>query len=238
MAFIKRERKTIRESLLLFFIPVVSILLWGGFVLDQWRRVTESYWINPTTSDIFLQVFEKFFGGTINYEGKDFLLTIVFILTGFVIALWITNEKTEKPEETTVFLFTSFTPIVISYLISSLWVPNFHERYIIASVPLLILFSAVSLYQLVQHGSKKLPYIVISLVLIYIVSSVQAAEKIVRTTTKPPINYAVGEILKKAQVGDIIVPKEYLNFLEIKYYVKRANSQIPVYALSSSGEIV
>ncbi len=56
--------------------------------------------------------------------------------------------------------------------------------------------------------------------------------------TKPVINYGVGEVLKRAKDGDIIVPKEYLNFLETKYYVRRSGSSIPVYAFSPSGEIV
>ncbi len=237
IAFVKRERETIRESLLLFFIPVVSILFWGGFVLNQWRKVTESFWINPTTSDMFLQTFENFFGGPINYEGRGFLLTVVFILSGFVIASWVVNEKKEKLEATA-FLLVSVAPIVIAYLISSLWVSNFHERYVIASVPLLILLAAVSLHRLQALRGDTLSYVLVSILVVYLVSSIQAAEKIVRLTTKPSINYAVNEILTKAREGDIIIPEEYLNFLETKYYVKRSGSSIPVYALSSSGKIV
>lgn len=235
--FIKREITTIKELLMLFALPLLTVLLWISFVWNQWRKVTESFWISPTTSGIFLQTFEKFFGGPNNFDGRDFLLTIVFILSGFVIAAWLVGSKTEKFKEI-VFLFVSLIPIIVSYLISSLWVPNFHERYVIASLPLLILFCSVSIHRLVINGSKKLSYILISLLVVYLISSVQSAEKIVRMPTKPVINYGVGEVLKRAKDGDIIVPKEYLNFLETKYYVRRAGSSIPVYAFSPSGEIV
>ncbi len=233
-----RTKAYMIDSLKLFLFPIISIFFWATFVWGQWTKIADTFWIKPPTTGIFLQTFESFFGGPNFFEGRDFLLTIVFILMGFVIASWITNEKTEKFEDTSVFLFVSLAPIIISYLISSLWVPNFHERYVIASVPLLILFSAVSLHQLVLYRGKSIPYVVVSLLVLYLAFSVQVAEKIVRTPTKPPINYAVDEILKKAQEGDIIVPKDYLSFLETKYYVKRAGASIPVYALSSSGEIV
>lgn len=232
------ERNFVQKTGKTFLLPAISILFWGGFVLGQWQRAVESFWINPVTSGIFLQTFHKFFGGPIFFDGQDFLLTIAFILSGFVIAAWTTVHKDHEEKYGIVFLLVAITPIIISYMISSLWVPNFHERYVIASVPLLIIFSAISLHKLVMHGGKNLSYILISLIVVYLVSSVQIAEKIVRTPTKPHINYAVGEILKRAQEGDSIVPKDYINFLETKYYVRKAGSSSPVYALSPSGEIV
>lgn len=232
------EKGFIQETGKMFLLPAISILFWGGFVLGQWQRAVESFWINPVTSGMFLQTFRNFFGGPIFFDGQDFLLTIAFILSGFVIAAWTTVHKSQEEKYEIVFLLVSVTPIIISYIISSLWVPNFHERYVIASTPLLIIFSAVSLHKLSSGGSKNMSYIVVSLIVVYLVSSIQAAEKIVRTQTKPSINYAVSEILKKTEQGDIIVPKDYLNFLETKYYVRRVGSSIPVYALSSSGEIV
>lgn len=232
------ERNFVQETGKTFLLPVISILFWGLFILGQWQRAVESFWINPVTSGVFIQTFEKFFGGPLFFEGQDLLLTIAFILSGFVITAWVTIQREHEEKHEIVFLLVSLTPILISYIISSLWVPNFHERYLIASVPLLIIFSAILLYKLVVHGGKNLSYVIVSLAVLYLVSSIQAAEKIVRIQTKPHINYAVEEILKKARGDDVIVPKEYLNFLETKYYVRQAGSSIPVYALSSTGEIV
>lgn len=236
---LKDKNKTaIKRFLALFTLPIITTFLWGNFVIKQWGRVVESFWINPTTSGIFLETFEKFFSGPIDIEGKTFTLTIALILGAFVLSFFITHREDKADFPIMVLPIAAFLPIVASYLISSVWVPNFHERYVIASIPLLIIFSAVSLYRLILKSSRNLSYFIISFIILYLVSSIQLTEKIVRTPTKPPVNYAVNEILKNAKEGDIILPKEYVNFLETKYYIRKANSLVPIYALSQAGEIL
>ena len=79
--------------------------------------------------------------------------------------------------------------------------------------------------------------VVLSFGVAYLLFGWQASEEILRKTTKPPINYAVNQVLSQTKEGDIIIPKDILNFLETKFYVEKSGSKIPVYLYYPTGEM-
>jgi len=134
-----------------------------------------------------------------------------------------------------VFLFS--IPFLIVYVISSFWVPIYHERFLIPILPLFIIWIAYSLCKL-SKLNKSLSYFIFAIAIAYVLFGIQSTEEIMKKTTKPAINYGVKQVLAKAQPGDVIIPESNLNFLETKYYVQKSGKDIPVYAYSPNGKIV
>lgn len=167
-------------------------------------------------------------------------LTLVLIFMGF--SYWVVEVVENKTKEfmkrknlSLVFLF--LIPFFIVYVVSSLWTPIYHERFLIPILPIFIIWVVYSLFKLCQLN-KSLSYFIFAIAIAYVLFAVQSSEEIVRKTTKPAINYGVSQVLSQARPGDVIIPESILNFLETKYYVKRSGKEIPVYAYSSDGKIV
>jgi len=238
-AFINKHRlkETQNEILQLFTFPILSLLVWGSVVWQQWTKVASGFWIKPATFSLFLNSFEKYSRGDLSYSVQPLLYTFTLALCFFAFAYWVWREqKEEQGSNLLLIAFVILIPTLITYFISALFAPIYDERYLIGTAPLLIFLIGYSLNRLFEVNHK-LRYVVISFVAIYVLLLIQTSQEIVIISTKSPINYAVSQILSKAQTGDIIIPQSDLNFLEVKWYVKQSSSSIPVYALAPNGKI-
>lgn len=234
--YINRGKLKTKEGLEFLGFPVFATLLWGSVIWSQWTKVAEGFWINQATSSIFLRSFEMYTKGDLSYPTQPLLYVFSLILAFFAFSYWIRKEKEENTNIPLLFFFVALIPTVITYVISALFTPIYHERYLIATVPMLILIIGYSLYKLYCFNLN-LRNIIVAFTAIYMVLLIQSGEQIIGLTTKPAINWGINQILSKAQEGDVIVPKDNLNFLEIKYYVERSGRNIPVYAYSPDGKI-
>ncbi|GEM_PF-2357256 len=234
--YANRSRLSIKEGLGIMGFPLLTILLWGSVIWNQWTKVAEGFWIKQTTSSIFLHSFEQYTRGDLSYPIQPMLYTITLILTFFAFSYWVWKKIEEDTKPILLLFFLLILPTLITYLISALFAPIYHERYLIATVPVLILITGYSLYKL-YHANPNVRSALIAFIAIYTVLLIQASEQIIAATTKPAINWGVGQILSKAQSGDFIVPESTLNFLETKYYVKKSGSDIPVLAYQPDGKI-
>lgn len=238
--FIYAHEHTIRTEIGKFLkfaiLPSIAILSWGSIIYTQWTKVATDFWIKQTTSSTFIHSFEQFTRGDIYYPTQPMLYTITLILCLFAFSYWVWKHKEEEGEALSLIFFVAVIPLLVTYIISALFAPIYHERYLIGTTPMLAIFVGWSLYKL-YINNKKVRNLLIGFVGIYLVLLIQSSEQIVSTTTKPAINYSVNQVLSKAIDGDIIIPEDQLNFLEVKYYVKRSGSTIPVYAYNSGGKI-
>lgn len=239
--FINRKQLKSRiidnDTLSILALPIASLIIWGGVIWNQWVQVSQGFWITQATSSIFLHSFEMYSRGDLNYSVQPMVYTITTILCFFAFAYWINRDKKEEESKTpSLLFFVMLLPIVITYIISALFTPIYHERHLIAADPLLILLVGYSLYK-VYETNAHLRMVLVGFIAVYTMLLIQGSEQIVSTTTKPAINYAVSQIISKAKPGDVIVPQQNINFLEIKYYVEHSGKTISVYSYTSDGKI-
>lgn len=235
-------KKEVVKFLSAFGLPLLVLLGWMRFLWDQWVKVAEGFWIDTKTSAIFVDAFRAFFQGSTDYPSKAMFYNLSLVLIFLTISYWIARRVQKKSGDLSnkdgIFLVFIFSiPFLLTYVISTLWVPIFHERYLIAVLPLLIVWVAYSLNELC-HLDKAFSSLVLAIVAAYVLFAVQSTEEILRITTKPAINYGVDQVLSKAKSGDVIVPESNLNFLETKYYVRKSGKNIPVLAHSPDKRVV
>jgi len=228
--------KNMKKTISLFLFPAIAFFAWGMVIWNQWVRVGHEFWIKPVTSAIFLETFESFTRGDLNYPARHFLVLVSLMLVFFAASFWIWKKTKETNHFASLLFFASLGPIVIAYTISALFAPIFFDRYLIASVPLFISLVAFSLFRFVKENPAKQMAIVVFLsclgaFLLY------ASEQVLNSYQKPAINWAVSQVIEKAKPGDVIIPKDVLNYMETRWYVQESHANIPVYAYAPTGKI-
>jgi mannosyltransferase len=226
-----------KDTLRLFSLPSAVMLVWGAIIWNQWAKVAGGFWIETPSTSVWLLSLEKYSSGTGGGPLQSHLYLISFVLLFFGLSYWIW-KRVEDDKKAFIGLLCSltFVPTAITYVISALFSPIYHERYLISAVPFAIIMIGYSLWKLHQ-GNPSIRNVLLGLISIYLTLVVIASEQLVVRPTKAPINYAVDQVLKQAQPGDVVVPEQALNFLETKFYLRSRGSSIPVYAFSEDGKI-
>lgn len=233
--FINKAKLQLSSSLRLTIFPSLVIFLWGSFILAQWSNLKHGFWIpKPALSD-FLHSLEIFSSGEISYPLKSTLYLISKILLAGAGLIWI-KEYNNKNNQLLVLIFAlAFMPPFIIFLFSQFFTPLYYERYLILTVPMLILFTGYSLERL--RSNFAIRFVLGGFVAIYITVLIIAGIQVVSQSTKPAVNSGVMQILSQAEKDDIIIPQNMLNFLETKFYVEESGKDIPVLAYSPDGKI-
>ena len=236
----KSLKSKMKQFILFFSLPIIVFIGWCGVLWNQWTRLAGGYWLEPKTSTAFIDTFRVFFQGGLDYSSKAMLYNLTLSLFILALSYWLIRVSKGKKvitKNSSLFLFLSAIPLLIVYVISSFWIPIYHERYLIPILPIIIIWMVYSLSRL-SKVQKSFSYLTLSLSVAYLLFAVQGSEEILRKTTKPSINWGVSQILDKAKHGDIIIPETNLNFLETKYYAQKSDKDVPVYAYAPSGTIV
>ncbi len=236
-------KERLKEGIKLFFLPLAVFGFWLSFLWNQWVKVASGFWLENSTSSIFVEAFRKYAMGTVDYPSKGMLYNISLVLLFLTFGFWLMEiikvnlkELVAKHREALFTVSLMFFPFLVTYLVSWFWIPIYHERYLIPVLPLFIVFIVYSLYKFSKIKTS-LMVLVLSFGVAYLLFGWQASEEILRKTTKPPINYAVHQVLFQAQKEDVIIPRDILNFLETKFYVERSGKTIPVFLYYPEGEI-
>lgn len=234
LSFPKKEN--IRKTLEFSLFPLLSLLVWGNILWHQWTKVASGFWITETTSGIFLHTLESYTYGDLQWVSQDLLFMVSLVLLFFAFSYWVGNNNEDDKKNALLLCVGAIGPVVITYIVSAFFVPIYHERYLIATAPLLIVLTGFSLYRFVHSHPKLQPYVV-AFMAGYFILLWQLGEYTVKTTTKPAINYGVNQVLDQVSPSDVIIPKDVLNFLEVKYYVATQGSKVPVFAFAPKGNI-
>lgn len=230
------KKENIRKTLEFSLFPAVSLVVWGNILWHQWTKVASGFWITETTSGIFLRTLESYTYGDLQWVSQELLFMVSLVLLFFAFSNWVGNNNEDDKKSALLLFVGAIGPVVITYFVSAFFVPIYHERYLIATAPLLILLTGFSLYRFV-HSHPRLQLYVVAFVAGYFILLWQLGEYTVQKTTKPAINYGVNQVLEQALPNDVIIPKDVLNFLEVKYYVMTNGSKTPVFAFVPKGEI-
>ena len=237
------NKERLKEGIKLFFLPLAVFGFWLSFLWNQWVKVASGFWLENTTSSIFVEAFRRYAMGVVEYPSRGMLYNISLVLLFLSFSFWLLEinkinlkELIVKHKEIFFIVLLIFFPFLVTYLVSWFWIPIYHERYLIPVLPLFIVFIVYSLYKL-SRIKMSLMVLVLSFGVTYLFFGWQASEEILRKTTKPPINYAVSQVLPQVKEGDIIIPKDILNFLETKFYVEKSGNKVPVYMYYPKGDI-
>lgn len=233
---VNRANIPLKKSLNLITVPILSLLIWGGVMWSQWIKVAQGFWITQSTSSIFLHTLETYSKGDLSYSIQPLFYMVSLIVLFFAFSYWVWYDRKEENSSILLIFLAGIIPVFITYFISALFAPIYHERYLIATDPLFILLAGYSLYRLYEYNTR-IRTILIAFIAIYVALLIQGSEQIIGSSTKPAINYSVNQILARASDNDVIIPKDFLNFLETKYYVERSGRKIKTYAYSSTGKI-
>lgn len=234
--FINRTKFQFSSFLKLVSFPLLMVMLSAGAIWIQWSKFTHGFWISKPTASTLINSFEIFSSGEFAYPIKFTLYLFSIILAAFAGFYWIRKDKIDNKHNVLLILLLIFIPILAVFIFSLFFTPLYYERYLILTAPLLILFIGYSLKKLLQVNSAA-RIILSGFIVIYLTILVIASMQIVSKSTKADIASSIREILSLARKHDVIIPKNALNFLEIKYYVKKSGKNIPVYAYSPDGTI-
>ena len=193
----KQLKTRLVQGVFLMALPSITVLSWGLVIWNQWERVGSGFWIKQVTTSIFIDSFQKYSQGDISYPSQHMMFLISLILLFFAFSYWVWKKDREETHIPALLFAIALIPIGITYAVSALFVPIYHERYLISTVPMLILLIGYSLNQtLLFNPARKILLIVF--VSAYFAILVLSSGEITGQTTKSSINWAVRQILSRA----------------------------------------
>ena len=220
----------LQGSILLLFIP------WLPFVLAQTTRIINKGLpiIGPPTLEKFYRTMETFSGnGIILYI--FFLIGMIYVLRLYKKIRLDKNKKNRKEEIKSsgiIFLLGwLFVPIIISMAISYFIMPIYVDRYVIASLPSLIL-----IFSMMTYNIRK-TVIILALLIIFIVPTISATERYYEKPQKEEWKKAVNYIEAHKKDGDFIIIFPEFRGLPFAYYYNKTNNRSDFKATNNITEI-
>lgn len=220
----------LQGSILLLFIP------WLPFVLSQTTRIVDKGMPiigNPTL--------EKFYRTMVVFSGNDSVLYI-FLLIGIygtihALRLYFLNKNKKegkreiKISEYIFLLGWLLIPIIISIVISYFITPIYVDRYVIASLPALILIFSV----LINNFRKTI--IVLVVLILFIIPTISDATRYYDKPQKEEWRKAVNYIEEYKKDGDFIIIFPEFRGLPFAYYYETSGSNDDFKATNNVTEI-
>lgn len=190
-------------------------LAWLPWLWQQANTMNEGQWLGLQAGWWWFNSLKIFLLSDLNYVIKPLLLIVSLALLVLGLKRW--NR----------LLSLAIIPLLLIQIISRLWIPLYLERYLLPSLPLLVVGIGLNL--------KKIKWIK-PLALIYLAMLLTAVIFSSRQETKPPMRQAVAKIVSAKQLGEIIVTQQPINYLEVYYYLKQSGNQDRLYSLLLPGE--
>lgn len=196
-------------------ISLMAWLVWLPIFWMQFKRVVNETWIQPM-GWLFLTVsLQIFFLGYGQIKILDLACQLAIIL--LVVAL-----AGQLNKKTSLIFWLWLGPMLMAALFSKLVTPIYNERYLIAGIPMLIIWISEGLNQRKKLWAGLL-------VVAYLIINGWGVWQLLNKETKPRIREAVAQVMTKIKPGEVIIADSELNFLEVKYYSQKINKEIPVW---------
>ena len=131
---IKNNRESLKIWIISVAVIVVSYLPWIPIIFQQISRKMEIYWIEPITVHRFLEYFAYIFSPDCPflYENEPVTFSIFGLLLLIVaLVLLIKNNRDIDSKYAVIGMVICFIVPVIGVIISAIFRPFFHPRYII-----------------------------------------------------------------------------------------------------------
>ena len=193
-------------------LPLIFYLPWVPVLIAQTISKNKGFWLEKVTIfELFSSVF-TYLGG-FNYI--PVILTIVILVIYLAIVRLGFNKIKSKISK--ISLVFGFFPIVISVLVS-LFTPVFTVRYLIFTVPFLLLFFV----GLIDNQQKNIKAVLMSLVLILIMIYSYVDYFAFNNPTNYRYGYLAYEVLSETNIKpEQIITNSPIHYFGIKYYFER-----------------
>jgi len=198
-------------------------LAWVPWLWRQTDSLNQGMWIERQHGWFVFKTLKIFFTGDVAYPVQNlFWLAAIVLLIISVYRL----VKT-KPAPRNLILLTALIPPTAIYLESYLWVPLYLERYLLPSVPLLIIGLGLSLKPWRWSKYPAIAYLVLALVAIGQISGLE---------TKPAMKLAATDIAQQIRPEENIVVDQPINYLEMNFYLAQLGLADRLYSRLYPGE--
>lgn len=196
-------------------VPLIVWIMWLPVFWRQLTRVEQLTWIQPLGWMFLTVTIQRFFSGYSQIQILDLAGQLALIL---MVIAW----AGQKNQKTALTGWLWLGPILLAAGFSKIVSPIYNERYLIAAVPMLIIWIAQGLYR-----QKNL--IIKILICGYLAINGWGVWQLINKETKPGIRAAVLEIKQKIQPGEVILAGSEYNYLEVKYYSQKYLPGVPVW---------
>ena len=221
--------KHLHEGLSLFAIPFLTGSFWSIFLITQFNRISEEFWITEKTTYMFTHLLEKFGRGDIWHESQSAVYLFGLLITVFGTSYYIAKQEKMFDRVAVISLFLILIPITLTYYLSHFKTPIYHERYLISSLPLLVVFVSYGISKL--WSENRISKLLLTLLIGgFLYASYVSADEITHTANKPYIREEVQMILAKAQPTDLIMTEDPITYLEVKWYTEQVNRKSYTYS--------
>lgn len=191
-------------------LPALVIgVAWLPFAFGQMTRLNQGMWLDLPTG---------FWWWFASFKALTIKPVLTWLSLGLVLLSLIRPKK---------LLLLAVIPPLLAYLVSRFWVPIYLERYLLPTLPLLIVAVGLSLKQF-----KWIKY----LATIYLAVLTLVFIQVNQQTTKAPMRQAVKNIVSQIQSEEIIVTEQPINYLEVYYYLKQSGKENLLYSYLYPGE--
>jgi hypothetical protein len=225
-------REHLKESLwsgAKFFIPAgVLSSLWIAVTVLQFSRIAGSFWITENSLNMFADMLQTFTRGEIWHESYAAIYFFSLIMLVVGVSYFIAPKHKQLSPVATLAGFLSLIPIGITYVISHFKTPIYYDRYMIASLPMIIIaisYGVTRLWEERRVTRRGLTLLIVA----FMYSTFVSASQINDTSTKPPLNWAASQVIEEAHTGDIVISEDIINFLETKWYMRNNSKHLPAY---------
>ncbi len=174
---------------------------------------TQPFLETPSSQDLFNTYAQFIFGFQI-----DYLNTIIISMWPIVVLLaFFALQKSRKtPPEAFYFVMAAVVPVVAAFVLSVTIRPFYLSRYLIVSLPALIVFLAWAFSNYPKRLSLVLKSILVALISVTMVIQVVSPE----TPVKENYIDAVEYVSKNASSQDVIIAAAPFTIYPIEYYYK------------------
>lgn len=211
------------------FIPAgILSSLWSAVTILQFSRIAGSFWITENSFNMFADMLQTFTRGEIWHEAYAAIYFFSLIMLVIGVSYFIAPKKKNLSPVATLAVFLSIVPICITYIISHFKTPIYYDRYMIASLPMIIITVSYGVTKLWEERRVTRIGLTI-LIMSFMYSTFVSASQINDTSTKPPLNWAVSQVIEQARPGDIVISEDIINFLETKWYMRNNSKHLPAY---------
>lgn len=214
---LERGKKHFTYLLKQIAIPIIVFLPWVYFLFTQKASFSESFWIaKPSFQDILLLPGILYAGSEKEFNIGSIIFPVVFALL-LLGTIWVglrTMKKHDYHAQRHLFIcyvYWSFFPVALVFLISLLYEPLFISRYLIfATVGFLLLIVFI-----LDHLPKK-----IRMVALILIALTTYSYHTYQLKYRVKANYAktIKEIKKLAKANDYIYVTNELDFFTAQYY--------------------
>lgn len=173
--------------------------LWLPFAWEQITGLNEGMWLKPPAG--WLWWWDSW---------QAFWVTPALSVMALALLL--------KP---TKLIAVALTPPVIAFLVSLFWQPVYLERYLLPTLPLIIIAG--------MPGLKRWGWI---LALATILGFWQVNQQASKVAMRP----AVAQIVSQIQPNELVVTEQPINYLEVYYYLQQSGNQNKLYSRLYPGE--